>query len=288
MNQGPRCVHLMEIHSFQKHISSPLVTEHMADLFQNLCSSLITDIINSAGEKFTGSRSGNDYANDDVDESMNPAPESNTDANTYPDDWTPADAREDSDASDKLTQGDNPDGDDKPDRDGTTDFIENPDSSIDPDGNDADDAPVLTTRKPMKKSTKKPAPIPKTRKPMKKSTNKPSKKNREKYKKKKERKKQWENQGMNTLSQRDNILVPVPVPVGHVPLITGPGMSPGKNNAPHEKDRIPCGRSRCCSGADYVDFCTCHYCERDPECCNPNRYPGWHSYSTFSIKAKPG
>jgi hypothetical protein len=67
-------------------------------------------------------------------------------------------------------------------------------------------------------------------------------------------------------------VVPVPVPQlpePRRPRITGPGMPAGKNNEPNKKDRIPCGRSRCCSGADYVDFCTCHYCQRDKDCCNP-------------------
>jgi hypothetical protein len=70
-------------------------------------------------------------------------------------------------------------------------------------------------------------------------------------------------------------LVPVPVPmlIPHPPgpRITGPGMPAGKNNAPNEIDRIPCGRWRCCTGADYVDYCTCHYCERDKDCCDPQK-----------------
>jgi hypothetical protein len=67
-------------------------------------------------------------------------------------------------------------------------------------------------------------------------------------------------------------LVPVPVPIPQPgPRITGPGMPAGKNNAPNEIDRIPCGRWRCCTGADYVDYCTCHYCERDKDCCDPQK-----------------
>ena len=59
-----------------------------------------------------------------------------------------------------------------------------------------------------------------------------------------------------------------------VPLVTGPGMPEGKNNNPNAIDQIPCGRSHCCSGADFGNYCTCHYCERDKNCCNPNVYPG--------------
>ncbi len=42
--------------------------------------------------------------------------------------------------------------------------------------------------------------------------------------------------------------VPMPIPRPPGPRITGPGMPAGKNNAPNEIDRIPCGRWRCCTG----------------------------------------
>ena len=34
-----------------------------------------------------------------------------------------------------------------------------------------------------------------------------------------------------------------------------------------ELDRIPCGRARCCSGAELVKGCLCFSCAADPSCC---------------------
>jgi hypothetical protein len=110
-------------------------------------------------------------------------------------------------------------------------------------GGDEKEATTATTKKPRKKTTKK----------------------------KKKKKRPFFRQPPTRPE-----VVPVPqLPKLHLPRITGNGMPAGKNNEfnKKEKDRIPCDRSRCCSRAYHVDFCTCHYCQRDQGCCNPQQWP---------------
>jgi hypothetical protein len=113
-------------------------------------------------------------------------------------------------------------------------------------GGDEEEATMTTTKKPRKKTTKKPI-------------KKKKKKKRPVY--------------IQPPTRPEVVPVPVPqLPKLHFPRITGNGMPAGKNNELNKKDCIPCDRSRCCSRAYHLDFCTCHYCRRDQACCYPQRW----------------
>ncbi len=127
----------------------------------------------------------------------------------------------------------------------SSDINDNDPIVTDDPGGYEEEAAMATAKKPRKKTTKKP------------------------IKKKKKKRRPIFRQ---PLARPEVVPVPQP-PKLHLPRITGNGMPAGKNNELNKKDRIPCDRSRCCSRAYHVDFCTCHYCQRDQTCCNPQQWP---------------
>jgi hypothetical protein len=125
----------------------------------------------------------------------------------------------------------------------SSDINDNDPVVTDDPGGDEEEATMATTKKPRKKTTMKPI-------------------------KKKKKKKRPVYRQPPTRPE----VVPVPVsqlPKLRLPRITGTMMPVGKHNELNKKDRILCDCSRCCSRAYHVDFCTCHYCQRDQACCNP-------------------
>jgi hypothetical protein len=85
------------------------------------------------------------------------------------------------------------------------------------------------------------------------------------------------NVGPQQQQQPPNVIWQLP-PSNNEWDLTGTGI--GKRPTWDQKvDWLPCGRSRCCTIAPLVDGCTCNYCKRDKNCCNPKVYPGEALYS---------